>query len=162
MEATVTSDSKNIPCSKEKQVLEQNNVKPQKHLGRIKSHLLQLSWSKYGHLQVNQDAQGPLKPEFECFQGWNILSGQLAPAFPHSHFEKFLPYILSESILFSWKQCSFVLLPLSPCPTSQFFPPPSPLINVEEPVLFLYPRVSLPLFHLVSISIMWCLLILRC
>lgn len=157
MEATLISDSKNIPCSKEKQVLEQNNVKPHKHLGWIRSHIVQFSWSKYGHLQLNQDARSPLKPEFECFQGWDIH-----PVWTTCSSISTLSFWKISSLYLVWIYPLQLktIVPLSYClshpPTTQFFPSPSPLINVDEPVLFLYPRVSLPLFHIVSILIMWC------
>ena len=46
--------------------------------GTLKGHLIQLSCSEQGPLQLSHVAQGPLQPDLECFQGWGIyhLSGQ--------------------------------------------------------------------------------------
>ena len=54
-----------------------------------------------GHLQLDQVAQSPVQPERECFQGWGIghLPGQPVLVPHHTHHNKFLPYIYSESLL---------------------------------------------------------------
>lgn len=38
--------------------------------GTIKVHPVQLLSNKQGHLQLDQAAQSPVKPDYECFQGW--------------------------------------------------------------------------------------------
>lgn len=55
---------------------------------------------------------------------------------------------------------SFVLLPLS-LPQHSILSISLTRNYVNELVMLPYPRASLPLFHFVSISTMWCLLILR-
>jgi len=58
--------------------------------GTFDSHLVQPPCNKQRHLQLDQVAQGPIQPDLECFQGWDIdhLSGQPAPVFHHSHCKK--------------------------------------------------------------------------
>jgi len=46
-----------------------------------------------GHLQLDQVAQSPVQPDFECFQGIDHLSGQPVPVLHHPQGKKFLPYI---------------------------------------------------------------------
>jgi len=40
--------------------------------GTFKSHLVQLPCNEQGHLQLSQDAQSPIQPDLECFQGQGI------------------------------------------------------------------------------------------
>jgi len=46
--------------------------------GTFRGHLAQPPCSEQGHLQLDQVAQSPIKPDLECFQGWGTshLSGQ--------------------------------------------------------------------------------------
>ena len=79
--------------------------------GIFKGHLVQHPGSKQGHVQLDQSAQSPVQPDFECLQGWGIdhLSGQPVPVLHHPHCKKFLPYVQSKSTLFEFKTAT-------PCP----------------------------------------------
>ena len=63
--------------------------------GTFRGQLAQPPCSEQGHLQLDQVAQSPIQPGFECFQEWGLhyLSGQPVPVFHHPYGKKFLPYI---------------------------------------------------------------------
>jgi len=63
--------------------------------GTPRGHLVQPPCSKQGDLQLDQVAQSPVKPDFECFQAWGLRypSGQPVPVFHHPHGKKFFPFI---------------------------------------------------------------------
>ena len=79
--------------------------------GILKGHLVQLSCSEEGHLQLQQAAQSPVQPDLERLQGRSIhlLSGQLVPVPHRPSSKKPLPYIPSKSLLFPFET-------ISPCP----------------------------------------------
>ena len=63
--------------------------------GTFKGHLGQDPCNEKAHLQLDQVAQSPVRPDLEGSQGWGIyhLSGQPVPVFHHPHCKKCLPYV---------------------------------------------------------------------
>ena len=63
--------------------------------GTFRGHLVQPLCSEQGHLQLDQVAQSPIQPDFDCFQGWGLpcVSGQPVPVFHHLHCKQFPPCI---------------------------------------------------------------------
>ena len=61
----------------------------------LKGHLVQLSCSEQGHLQLEQGAQNPLQPALDCLQrgGIHHLSGLPVLVLYYSYGKKLLPYI---------------------------------------------------------------------
>ena len=70
--------------------------------GTLKGHPVHLPCNEQEHLQLDQGAQSPLEPDFECLQGQSIhhLSGQHVPVPHHTYCKKFLSYIQSKYPLF--------------------------------------------------------------
>jgi len=62
--------------------------------GTFRGHLAQPPCSKQGYFQPDHDAQSPVQPGLECFQGWGLhyFSGQPVPVFYHPYCKKCLPY----------------------------------------------------------------------
>lgn len=56
----------------------------------FKGHVVQLSFNKQEHFQLDEVAQSPVQPSPGCFQGWDIhhLSGQPVPVFHYPHWGK--------------------------------------------------------------------------
>jgi len=61
----------------------------------FKAHLVPAPCHGQGCHTVDQAAQGPIQPGFECLQGWSIcnLSGQPVPLLHCSLSKEFLPNI---------------------------------------------------------------------
>lgn len=63
--------------------------------GTFNYHLVQLFCSEQGHLEQDQVAQSSIKPDLQCFQGWDnhCLSEQCETVFHRAYHKRFVPYI---------------------------------------------------------------------
>ena len=64
----------------------------------LTGHLVQIPCNEQGHLQLEQGAHGPVQPDLEHLQRWNIhhLSGQPVLVPYHPNCKKYHSYIQSQ------------------------------------------------------------------